>query len=56
MARTADGLVPFPVMPVAPLSGFALRDDTVVIETLTGEQRISDPEEVTVYPPARRGL
>jgi len=43
------GVIPFPIMPVAPLSSFALHDDMVVLETLTGEQRISDPDEVAVY-------
>ena len=43
------GLIPFPAMPIIPLSGFELRDDVVSIETLTGEQRISDPDEVAVY-------
>lgn len=37
-------------VPVFPLSGFALFDDHLVsIETLTGEQRISDPGQVKMY-------
>jgi transcriptional regulator with XRE-family HTH domain len=37
-------------VPVFPLSGFVLFDDHLVsIETLTGEQRISDPDQVKVY-------
>lgn len=44
------GIVPFPLMPVVPLSGFRIEDDAVVsIETLTGEQRLADPDEVAVY-------
>jgi hypothetical protein len=36
--------------PVLPLSGFAVNDsETVWVETLTGEQRIDDPEEVAAY-------
>jgi transcriptional regulator with XRE-family HTH domain len=43
-------VVPFPAMPVMPLSGFRVHDDHVVfIETLTGEQQLSDPQEVAVY-------
>lgn len=37
-------------LPVFPLSGFVIFDDHVVsIETLTGEQRISEPDEVKRY-------
>jgi transcriptional regulator with XRE-family HTH domain len=37
-------------VPVFPLTGFVLFDDHLVsIETITGEQRISDPDEVKVY-------
>jgi transcriptional regulator with XRE-family HTH domain len=37
-------------VPVFPLSGFVLFDDHLVsIETLTGEQRISDPDLVKIY-------
>jgi transcriptional regulator with XRE-family HTH domain len=37
-------------LPVFPLSGFVIFDDHVVsIETLTGEQRISEPDQVTRY-------
>jgi hypothetical protein len=36
--------------PVLPLSGFAVNDAQVVwVETLTGEQRIDDPDEVAPY-------
>jgi transcriptional regulator with XRE-family HTH domain len=37
-------------VPVFPLSGFVIFDDHLVsIETITGEQRVSDPEEVKAY-------
>lgn len=37
-------------VPVFPLSGFVLFDDHLVsIETLTGEERISDPDQVKTY-------
>jgi transcriptional regulator with XRE-family HTH domain len=37
-------------VPVLPLSGFVIFDDHLVsIETITGEQRISDPDEVKAY-------
>lgn len=37
-------------MPVAPLACFAVHDhESVLIETLTGEQRLDDPDEVAVY-------
>jgi transcriptional regulator with XRE-family HTH domain len=36
--------------PVLPLAGFAVNDAQVVwVETLTGEQRLDDPEEVDAY-------
>ncbi|MGH3866052.1 MAG: DUF5753 domain-containing protein [Pseudonocardiaceae bacterium] len=48
--RTVElGIVPFPMMPVMPLSGFSLHDDVVYIETLTGEQQLYEPDEVAVY-------
>ena len=43
------GIVPFPLMPVMPLSSFYFHDDVVYIETLTAEQQISEPDEVAVY-------
>jgi hypothetical protein len=37
-------------MPALPMSGFAIHDDRfVLIETLTGEQRLDEPSEVAVY-------
>lgn len=50
------GIVPFPLMPVMPLSSFYMHDDIVYIETLTGEQRLSEPDEVAVYVKAFRLL
>ncbi len=43
------GIVPFPMMPVMPLSSFSVHDDVVYIETLTGEQQLYEPDEVAVY-------
>jgi len=45
------GVVPRNVpMPIAPLASFAVYDNEfVLIETLTGEQRLDDPDEVAVY-------
>lgn len=43
------GIVPFPLMPVMPLSSFYLHDEVVYIETLTAEQQLSEPDEVAVY-------
>jgi Domain of unknown function (DUF5753) len=43
------GIVPFPMMPIMPLSSFSLHDDVVYIETLTGEQQLYEPDEVAVY-------
>lgn len=37
-------------MPIPPLSGFAVYDDDFVLqETITGEQRLDDPDEVSIY-------
>ena len=36
-------------MPVYPFSGFAILDDLVLIEHLTGEQNITDADEVTSW-------
>jgi transcriptional regulator with XRE-family HTH domain len=50
------GIVPFPRMPVMPLSNFSIHDDIVYIETLTGEQQLYEPDEVAVYVKAFRLL
>ena len=44
------GIVPLHApMPVFPLSGFWLLDDSVLIETLTGVQQLDGPDEVSIY-------
>lgn len=45
------GVIPFDAdVPVMPLTSFMIYDtDLVVIEGLTGEQRLSDPDEVDAY-------
>lgn len=44
------GVVPFSLpMPVFPLTGFELRDDAVMIESITAQQRIEAPDEVALY-------
>lgn len=43
-------------MPVAPIAGFSLEDDTVYYESLTGEHRLHEPEEVGVYRQAFEAL
>jgi len=45
------GIVPFAALvPVYPLTGFSIHDqELVVIETVTGETQISDPEEIARY-------
>jgi len=44
------GIIPLGTLPVMPVSGFAVYDtELVLVETLTGEQRINNPEEVATY-------
>jgi transcriptional regulator with XRE-family HTH domain len=45
------GIIPFESnVPVYPLAGFAVFDQSfVLIETITGEQQLNDPEEVALY-------
>jgi hypothetical protein len=45
------GVIPASVAsPVMPLAAFSLHDDTVLfVETLTGEQRVDNPEEVAAH-------
>ncbi len=44
------GIIPFGVqVPVWPLSGFRLYDDLVIVESIVGEQNLSEPETVTRY-------
>lgn len=44
-------MIPDPTpMPIPPLSGFAGYDDDFVLpETITGEQRLDNPDEVSIY-------
>jgi hypothetical protein len=52
------GVVPLAApMPVAPLCGFTLLDDEfVLVETMTGEQRLDGPHEIAVHVTASRQL
>jgi transcriptional regulator with XRE-family HTH domain len=45
------GVIPFSVeVPVYPISGFAIFDtDLVVVESLVGEQQITDPQQIASY-------
>ncbi len=51
LATVELGVLPLAApMPAMPMSGFAVLDDAVVlVETLTGEQRLDEPDEVAVY-------
>lgn len=49
LATLELGVLPFPTMPIMPLSGFTLHDDVASIETNSGEQRFYQPDEVAVY-------
>lgn len=47
LADVELGVVPLRAMPVVPLSGFRLLDDEFVfIESLAGEQRLNDPDDI----------
>lgn len=44
------GVVPFAsALPVFPIGSFVLNDDCVFVESLTGVQRLDEPEEVAAY-------
>lgn len=44
------GVIPFPAMPVIPLSGFEIRDGLAVeVETLTASHTLHEPAEVAAY-------
>ena len=44
------GIIPFEAqVPVFPLSGFRLYDDLVIVESIVGEQQLSDATDVTRY-------
>jgi hypothetical protein len=50
LAGVEVGVVPFSTpMPVYPLTGFELRDDAVMIESITAQQRLDAPDEVALY-------
>ncbi|GAA0934180.1 DUF5753 domain-containing protein [Pseudonocardia zijingensis] len=51
LANVEIGVLRFDVpAPVLPLHGWAINDSSVVwVETLTGEQRLDDPDEVAAY-------
>lgn len=51
LPNLAFGVIPFTAdVPVYPFTGFAIFDtDLVVIEGVVGEQRLSDPDQVTAY-------
>lgn len=50
LAGIEIGVVPFTTrMPVYPLTGFELRDDAVMIESITAQQRLDAPDEVALY-------
>jgi len=44
------GIIPFEAaVPIFPLSGFRLYDDLVIVESIVGEQQLSDEDDVTRY-------
>ena len=44
------GIIPFEApVPVFPLSGFRLYDDLVIVESIVGEQQLSDADDVARY-------
>ncbi|MDQ3153015.1 MAG: DUF5753 domain-containing protein [Actinomycetota bacterium] len=49
LATVELGVVPFPAMPIMPLSSFMLRDDLAIMETNSGEQQLYEPDEVALY-------
>jgi hypothetical protein len=51
LATVELGVLPLSApMPALPMSGFKIHDDAfVLVETLTGEQRLDQPDEVAVY-------
>lgn len=49
LATVELGVIPFPAMPVMPLTGFRLHDDIALVETMSGEQQLHEAEEVAVY-------
>lgn len=50
LANIELGVVPFHTpLPVFPLTNFIIYDDAVLIETITGQQRLHAPDEVALY-------
>ncbi|HWR46571.1 MAG TPA: Scr1 family TA system antitoxin-like transcriptional regulator [Pseudonocardiaceae bacterium] len=50
LATVELGVVPFATpLPVFPLTGFVLYDDAVLIESITGQQRLDAANEVALY-------
>ncbi len=50
LASVELGVVPFTTpLPVFPLTGFALYDDFVLIENITGQQRLETADQVALY-------
>ena len=50
LASVEIGVVPFSTpMPVFPLTGFELREDAVMIESIVAQQRLDAPDEVALY-------
>lgn len=44
------GIIPFEArVPIFPLSGFRLYDDLVIVESIVGEQQLSEPDDVARY-------
>ena len=44
------GIIPFETaVPVFPLSGFRLYDDLVIVESIVGEQQLTEPDDVARY-------
>lgn len=58
LANVEIGVVPLSApTPVAPLCGFTLLDDEfVLVETMTGEQRLDSPHDIAVHVTASRKL
>lgn len=49
LATVELGVLPFPAMPIMPLSSFTIRDDVAIMETNSGEQQLYEPDEVALY-------
>ena len=50
LAGVELGVVPFSTpLPVFPLTGFTIYDDAVLIETITGQQRLHAADQIALY-------